>query len=100
MNLYTECTLRIVEKNSFPDENGQTVTFCTNYLKTEDGEVLEINSKDDYTQFEGQRGVAKINVKKQDPVSVGDRSIQRGYKLVMRAFTPGLEMAEVEETIA
>jgi len=90
MKLYANATLRIVEKNSFADENNQTVEFFTNFLKNEDGEVIEVNSKEDYSEHEGKFGVAAIRVRKQDT---------KGFKLTLAGFVPGEAAPEEEDTV-
>jgi len=78
MKLFTEGTIKIVEKNNFSDQEGKTVEFYTVFLKNEDGEVLEINSgKEDFSNMEGEYGVATINARKRDG---------GGYKLSLVAF--------------
>jgi len=92
MNLYANVTLRIVEKNNFADENGQNVEFCTNFLKDEDGSVLDVNSKEDFSEHEGKFGVAKIRVRKIENA--------KGFKLSLQGFTPGEGGEDTEDEIA
>jgi len=60
MQLQTNAEIKIVEKNTFPDEAGNTIGYFTAYLKNDEGEVLKINSKKDLSPFEGQNGVVTV----------------------------------------
>jgi len=91
MNLFANAEVKIVEKQSFTDEGGTTVEYFVNYIKNDEGEVLELNSKNDYTEFEGKTGVVKIRARKQET---------RGFKLTMVGFVEGDVIgSDAEDTV-
>jgi len=79
MILQTNATLKIVEKNSFKDQEGKEINYHINYLKDEEGGVLEVTSGPDFSGYEGQSGVATITPRKREG---------GGYKLSLTDFTP------------
>jgi len=89
MKLYSECTVKIVEKNNFSDPDGKTVEFNTNYLKNKEGEVLEINSTKDFSSNEGETGICVIHARKREG---------GGFKLSLREFIPN-ETIDLPETV-
>lgn len=92
MKLYAHGVLKITETpEPFQDQNGQTVTYFKNYFKTDDGELLEINSSKNFVEFEGQTGIATITARKtQDG---------KTYKLSLNAFQEGATLNEEDGTI-
>lgn len=87
--LYVRGTLKITESPApFQDENGQEVVYFKNYFKTEDGELLELNSKDNYELFEGKTGTATLNARLQQNSKL--------FKLSMASFEEGEEQEEDE----
>lgn len=90
MRLYTNATIKIVEENHFTDQNGKPVDYFTNYIKSDDNEVLEVNSTTDYSAHEGETGIATINATK--------RETGGGFKLSLKDFREG-ETVDIEDTI-
>jgi len=80
MQLKTNATLKIVEKNNFKGEDGKEVSYFINYLKDDEGGVLETTSGRDFSEFEGQDGVAIIAPRK--------RTEGGGFKLSLADFIP------------
>jgi len=91
MKLFTNAVLKIVEKEQFAGENGETIEFFKNYLKNPDGEMLIANSKHDYSDLEGEKGVATLLVR--------DRE-KGGFKVSLDAFEKGDFKEEPEKEIA
>jgi len=61
MIAYTRGTIKISEEQEpFNDENGQEIKYCINYIKFDDGKLIEVNSKDNYTEYEGQEGICQL----------------------------------------
>lgn len=84
MKLYSNATIKICEKNSFENDEGENIEFYGAYLKDDEGQVVKISSgKRDLSEFEGQQGVVVLNV----------RNDGGGIKLSLVDFRP-------EETIA
>jgi len=91
MKAYIVGKIAVVEKNTFPDkETGQTIEFFTNYVKNSNGEMLQVNSKESYEQYEGQSGVLGIEI---TPRTQGG-----GFKLSLREFSTG-ETLDLPEAI-
>jgi len=91
MIAYTRGTIKISEEaEPFQDENGQEVKYSVNYIKFDDGKVLELNSRDSYNEFEGKEGICKIKIVPQFNA--------KGYKLTLSGFktdeTSDLEQIE------
>jgi len=82
MKTYVEGELKIVSKQSFAGENGETVEYFENYLKDDEDEMLIFNSKKDFTESEGKHGVAVLGVKKYG----------KDVKVSFVDFIPGAEM--------
>lgn len=66
MKLYVNSTLKIVEDNNFKGQDGKEVSYHTNFIKSEDGEILQATSARDFTEEEGQSGIAVINVRERE----------------------------------
>lgn len=68
MKLYTNARLIAVEENNFAEkESGKNIQFFTCFLKDESGAVVKINSgKENYDQYEGDTGVAEIQLSERD----------------------------------
>jgi len=79
MKLFADVTLKMIELNSFSDENGKTVDYYTNYLKNPEGNALVINSKESFEKFEGKTGVAGIEVRE-------DNEKANRFKLSLKTF--------------
>jgi len=94
MFLFLNASIRIVEKpEPFADENGQPVHYFINTIKTKEGEVLVINSKDNYEEFEGQEGVVKLRCRSVDDAFKKDGAYYKGLsKLTLAGFTAGDEL--------
>lgn len=90
MRLYTNASVKIVEKNSFTNTENQPVEYFTVYLKNDEGEVLEVNSGTDFSDHESKSGVAIIKATKRD--SGG------GFKLALKEFVVNgsIETADVD----
>jgi len=91
MKLYTNAGVKIVEHNNFQDEQGRPVDYYTVYLKNEDGEVLEVNSGTDFTNMEGETGIACINATK--------RATGGGFKLSLKDFKKNDSLDTPDDTI-
>jgi len=85
MKLFTNAVLKIVEKEQFAGENGETIEFFKNYLKNPDGEMIVANSKNDFSAQEGEKGVATLLVRERE---------KGGFKVSLDSFQVG----EFEET--
>jgi len=77
MDMVVECVVKICEKNSFENKQGEHVAYNTNFLKDGTGHVLEVNSQTDFSRFEGKEGIAFIRAQKRDA---------GGYRLSMTNF--------------
>lgn len=85
MILYTNGTIKITEQGEvFKGEDGADVVYFKNYCKNSEGEVIELNSKDNYEQFEGKEGVLKIRARKNET--------SKGYKLTLAGFSEGNDL--------
>jgi len=89
MQLFTNGVLVMNAKESFPGENGETVTFYKNYLKNPSGELLIANSTIDFTEYQGKKGVATLLIRERE---------KGGYKVSLVSFTTG-EIEEPESEI-
>jgi hypothetical protein len=77
------------DKNSFTSDQGEYVEYYVNALRG-DGGIIELNSKADYSECEGQIGVAEIEAKEHDG--------GKGFKMTLKRFTAGekLDVPEAE----
>jgi len=83
MQAFLECTLKMVSKRDFKNrETGEITTKYRTWLATENGEVLELNSKVDYGSHRDKEGVAKIGIYEQN------ESQGSGYWLSLVEFVP------------
>ena len=80
MNLYANAKIKITEKNNFSDTEGKNVEYQTNYLKSDEGEVLEVNSSKDFSSYEGKEGLVCIRARKREG---------GGFKLSLIDFVEG-----------
>lgn len=78
---YANVKLKIVENANFDDRSGETVKYFKNYLKTEEGELLILGGKLDFSEFEGQGGVATLEIRQMYD--------GRGVKVTLVGFTEG-----------
>jgi len=88
MKLYAEVEIRIVEKNSFKGNDGNTVDYYTIFVKDNEAKVLELTSGKDFTEYEGSKGVAAIEAREREG---------GGFKLSLRDFKEGESIGEEEE---
>jgi len=101
MYVFLNASIRIVEKpEPFADDEGKPVVYFINTIKTKEGEVLVINSKDNYEEFEGQEGVVKLRLRSIEDAFKKDGSFYKGLsKLTLAGFTAGDELPS-EDVIA
>lgn len=92
MLLYTNAKLVAVEAGGpFNDKDGNPIVYFINSLRIEGTGIVELNSKSDYAEMEGEQGIACIRARKlQDGP---------GYKLTLAAFKVGEELEEPENEI-
>lgn len=76
---------------SFKDDKGQDVVYAVNFLKTKEGDMLELNSKNDYGILEGKEGVAEIVLRSVD----GQKA--NVYKASLAGFQEGVTIDQGEE---
>lgn len=68
MKLYTQGRLVAVSRESFKDkENGDEIVYFVNVVKTHDGDILNCNSKADFTEYEGDEGLIGVEVSIKQP---------------------------------
>lgn len=70
---------------SFKDENGQDVIYFKNYIKSEDGEMFDANSKDNYQEYEGETGVCTFNARKTNVAGGGWKLSLSGFEIADEA---------------
>jgi len=97
MRSYIDAKLMASEKKSFKDKTtGETIEYFTNYLRSKDNGVIEANSKEDFSPYEGEEGVAAIeSTIKYD----GEGSYNASLKVKLKAFYKG-EKFDIEGEIA
>lgn len=79
MIAYAKGTIKISEEaDPFQDENGQEVKYNVNYIKFDDGRVVELNSRDNFSQYEGKEGICKLNLY--------PNFNAKGYKVTLAGF--------------
>lgn len=88
MKAYVQGTLKIVESpEPFNDSAGKPVIYFINHIKTEDGELLVVNSKDSYEHVEGKEGVFALRVRNVEDAFRRDGGSYRGLtKLALAGF--------------
>jgi len=98
MYVYAEAKLAMVEKpEPFKDEEGRMVEYFINHLKTPEGEVLVVNSKDSYEHIEGKEGVFKLRVRSvNDALRVRGGSYSGLSKLALAGFVEGEALPVIE----
>jgi len=90
MNLYAKVRILAVEENSFKNNEGVEIRFCKNYLKGDDGAVIELNSgKLNLSSMEGKEGVGTFEA----------RMVNDKWQLKLRDFAEGEELEVPEGTI-
>jgi len=83
MQAFIECTLEMVQQRDFKNrETGDIQTKYRTWLSVDGGDMLEINSKQDYSKFKGKEGVAKIGIYEQN------QEQGSGYWLSLVEFVP------------
>lgn len=89
--MHIEGQLSVVRPGGFQDSEGRKVEYFTNWIKTTtpDGivEVLQLNSKDDFSEAEGKTGVFYIRLF--SPSNVFDREgkpVKGLFKLSLVGF--------------
>lgn len=95
MYLFLNAVIKMVESpEPFKDqETGQMVQYYVNTIKTPEGEVLVCNSKDNYTEFEGESGVVKLRCRNVEDAFKKDGAFYKGLsKLTLAGFTAGDEL--------
>jgi len=66
LKAFIECELRGSQEKIRTDEEGKTTTKYLTYLENEEGERLEVNAKEDYSDLKGKTGVASLGIYKRD----------------------------------
>jgi hypothetical protein len=91
METYANVKLLSCENRSFTSDSGEAVRYFVNYVKgiDDNSSVIEISSKADFSELEGQTGVVRLRV----------RPLEKGVKLSIAAFTPNETIQAPEEII-
>jgi len=96
MKLYTQARLVAVSREEFKDkESGDPVVYFVNVMKTDDGDIINANSKADFTACEGEEGVAGLAVSITQPKREGEYAV---VKYNLRSFDLDSKI-DLEETI-
>jgi len=91
MKLYAKVRVLAVEENSFKNNENQEIKFCKNYLKDDEGSVIELNSgKQNFSEFEGKEGVGEFEA----------RMVNDKWQLKLRSFWEGEDLEVPEGIIA
>lgn len=94
MRSYIQCKILASEKHEFKDKtNGEPVVYHTNFLRNDDNGVIECNSKNDYSTYEGQEGVAAIETS----IKRSEDGMEAKLKHTLKAFYEGTSFDLVED---
>jgi hypothetical protein len=81
MTLFLEGAIELVSKSSFTDkQTGDEQVRFKHYVKNDEGEVIVLNSKKDFSSVKNVDGVARIGV-----YEINDRP---GFYLTLLDFVP------------
>jgi len=99
MRVFAQVKLLSSEKESFTSDQGEYVEYHENILKGENG-TITLNSKADFSENEGNEGVAEIEASELSPVSdQGGKVVKRGYKFTLKSFTVGAKIEAGEGVV-
>lgn len=81
MHTYLEGSIQMVSRKVFKDrETGEERVTYKNYVETDEGEIFEVNSKEDFSKYKSQAGVLTLTIYSQRDSS--------GFWLSLTKFTP------------
>lgn len=87
--LYANIKILSSEKQEFKNDEGKDVQYFVNVIKTDDGDVLTINSGKDYSENDGETGMGVFRVTQEE----------KRFKLTLADFHRGTSVDAPEKNI-